>query len=48
MKSRGGQSRLNFLYRWLSSDAAIFGALFVLFCLLLLYFFFALTFKYFD
>ena len=48
MKSRGGQSRSNFLHRWLSSDAAMFAILLVLLCVILIYFYFAVTFKYFD
>ena len=48
MKSRDGQPRSNFLYRWVSSDAAMFAALFVLLCVLVIYFYFAVTFKYFD
>jgi hypothetical protein len=47
MKGWGGRLRSN-LHRWLGNDATMFVALFVLFCLLFLYFFFALTFKYFD
>jgi hypothetical protein len=48
VRRRGGWPISNFLYRWLSSDAAMFVALFVLLCLLLVYFYFALSFEYFD
>jgi hypothetical protein len=48
MKRQDGRAKSNFLYRWLSSDAAMYAALFVLGCLLLVYLFFAISFKYFD
>jgi hypothetical protein len=49
MKNQDGRPRSSFFWpRWLKGDAVTYIAAFVLLCVLLLYFFFALTFKYFD
>jgi hypothetical protein len=49
MKRQYGRPRSSFFWpRWLNGDAVAYIAAFVLLCVLLLYFFFALTFKYFD
>jgi hypothetical protein len=48
MQNRDERPRSSFWFRWLKGDAVIYIAAFVLLCVLLLYFFFALTFKYFD
>jgi len=48
MKNRDGRTRSSFWSRWLKGDAVTYVAAFMLFCVLLLFFFFALTFRYFD
>jgi hypothetical protein len=48
MKSGSGPSRWDLLYQWIRSDMAMFIALILLLCLLLVFFYFALSFRYLD